>query len=442
MAKKTKSKKKEQSPWDKYEWLQNIALLIVVWAFRLHKLTFFHNYEPDAGTLPKYQIHSTLGMGNDQDLTDINSGYLYATEDIEINYEFNIAVVSIGFRSHLFDSLHNHESHNSQKASFQGVYIYHDTNQFDYKTNQPIQIEIPESNPHGIDIFKISDEIVRIFVVSHKDFTDPEKNSELNYSGEEEIIYFDYNVITKSIASKDFYRVRSPLMWASNDVVALSKNSFIVSQFEIFGSDGKYSDLKNMAMSILTFTDWTGITFIEFEPENEEETSHNNPGGLDTAQIRGIKREKVIANYVSPCNGLKYDFKTKKIYVNHHAKARTAIYNWNYLFPMESAKAEKYIKYEKGILPDNLSFSKDGKYMFVSGFNNLGRKHLIEKDINIPSVILKVDMDDHSWVPILDDPKGQGGFSTIVELSEGKYLIGSPGKNLVFAEVEEKSLNN
>lgn len=84
---------KAKQKMSKSEWLQNVALLVLVYAIRMYKQTLFHNYEPE-GPLPKYQCTPMLGF----DKTD----HYYATEDTEVNYELNLMAISIGFRENLF----------------------------------------------------------------------------------------------------------------------------------------------------------------------------------------------------------------------------------------------------------------------------------------------------------------------------------------------------
>lgn len=320
--------------------------------------------------------------------------------------------------------MHAESELKNKKREFSGIYFY---NLADL-TESPVKIEIPNANLHGIDMYKLSDSTMRLFAVSHQipDYLQRPGVSNLQGSEVEEVIYFDYNFVTREKISKIF-RVRSKLLWSSNDVVATAPNKILASQYNFWPWDNHH---KNLLMALATLSDWTGVSYVEFE----DSTDHQTPSS-EIAEIRPVTFEKMAVNYVANANGLKYDFETKKIYLNQHSKFRTAVYNWNYLFPKEPASFNKFITYEKGLAPDNLSFSPDKKFMYVSGFNNAGKKIVLEKAKHLPSVVLKVDLKDDSFVPLIDDKEGMYSASTAVEYGD-KLIVSSPYKNAVICAVE------
>jgi len=434
------------------EILQHLGLLIAVLAFRTYKLTFWHNFElSDDQLITNSNTEYTCNLAPGQDLatnikydndmsktfeTDYNSNkHFYGTEDTAVSYEHNFAATTIGFREHLFYGVF--ESNKNWKPVFQGIYVHHNldilaVNQKENSENL-VKIEIPESNPHGLDIFDLKDgNTVRIFVVSHKNYHERTGES----TGFEEVIHFDYDYNQRKVVS-GFNRVRSKFLWSSNDVVAISKNSFIASQYNFFPW-GEENALKNIAMQLLTLVDYTGIAYVEFD----EKTNQVLEG-----------KEKMIANYKANCNGLQYDFKNRIIYVNQHSRMRTVLYNWNHNFPMEPISLNRVINYPKGFLPDNLTFDKSGRNIYVTGFNNIVYKHILPEvqskpRMPIPSVTFKVDLtkldaENYGYLdPIFYDGSGAFGFSTTVEIGKNVFMMGSPHKNLYVCRVDRNLENS
>ena len=185
-------------------------------------------------------------------------------------------------------------------------------------------------------------------------------------------------------------------------------------------------------MSLLTLTDYTGIVYVEFNEQDNQPIEN---------------KSKQIASYKANCNGLQYDFKNRIIYVNQHSRMRTVLYNWNHNFPLEPISLNRVINFPKGFLPDNLSFDKSGRSIYVTGFNNIGNTQIMpdikkEEKKPIPSVAFKVDLtkldaENFGYLdPILYDGLGAYGFSTTVEIGKNVFLMGSPHKNLYVCSVE------
>ena len=148
------------------------SLLVILYAYKLTKHP--GAYQPWTENLPlpiKYKSSDCKVSPGFENLGD-----LPGSEDVEILDD--LVFVSIGLRYDLF-------AHTLEPTKWQGVFVY------DAKRpeNQPTKIELENSNPHGISLFKISDSIVRVFVVSHEKVTDN--------TGKEEIIIFDYDVVEK-----------------------------------------------------------------------------------------------------------------------------------------------------------------------------------------------------------------------------------------------------
>jgi len=399
------------------EWLQNIALLILVYAIRMNKLALFHNYE-----INKEHHPNPLPNFNCQLAKGFVEGKYMASEDVEIDYENKLAFVSVGLRNNNkgLHKLWSKQQPSQVDADFTGVYVYHDIEKID----EPVKIPIPDSSPHGLSLFRLEDkQHIRVFLTSHERTT-----SSGNTAGQEEIIYFDYNFLEKSVKNGKFSRVSDPtgkILWASNDLVATTKNSLIVSQYLPF-RDALENEWKSSLLTLLTLTDYTAISYVEFEEP-----------GAETEQIQiNPERSKIIANYIPFANGIQYSYQTRRIYVNHFTKSRTALYHWNHLFPTEPCKADKYITYGKGFFPDNLNFDENKKFLYVAGTNNIGRTAFIKKSLDFDSVILKVSVEDHTWEPIYEDRTGEKTLSVAAKVSENKFLLGSFFKNLYVCGVE------
>ena len=209
------------------EIIQHVALLIAVLAFRHYKLSFWHNFELSeeqlvanqntkytcnlapgqnlATNIPAEDALQITNTGNNEKFkTDLHSkDYFYATEDTAVSYKHNFAATTIGFREHLFFNFH--QSNGNWQPKFQGVFVHHNLDILSVNSNkndeslEPVKIEIPDSNPHGIDIFDLENgKEVRIFVVSHENYDAVEDKS----SGFEEVIYFDYDYVKREVVSE------------------------------------------------------------------------------------------------------------------------------------------------------------------------------------------------------------------------------------------------
>ena len=161
-----------------------------------------------------------------------------------------------------------------------------------------------------------------------------------------------------------------------------------------------------------------------------------NDAGVNTPSFEG---------HVIPCthmsisgtNGIKYEAKTRRIYVNQHHKARTAVLNWNHLYPIEPAKVEKLITYPKGFFPDNSNIDAEGKFMYVTGFAN-GFSTLVNPwtaNGHVESYVFKLDLTKHTFEPIFYDEDGSKSFSIAAQLDASTFLMGSPHKNLFVCKV-------
>ena len=102
------------------------------------------------------------------------------SEDVEFSSTYNLAVVSVGFRHYM---LSNYNS----ATSFHGLFVYPSDQ------SAPVKLAIAAPfNPQGISLFDMGNNVLRIFVVSHKTAAG---------AGKEEVVIVDYNTSTKTATS-------------------------------------------------------------------------------------------------------------------------------------------------------------------------------------------------------------------------------------------------
>merc|ERR1712187_173162 len=99
------------------------------------------------------------------------------------------------------------------KPNFQGIFIYRLEN-----LENPVKIEIPDSNPHGLSLFELENGKIRIFIVSHDNGLG---------DGVEETIIIDYSPGNKSY--EIISRVSHDSLYSVNDVKAISEFEFVAS---------------------------------------------------------------------------------------------------------------------------------------------------------------------------------------------------------------------
>ena len=366
----------------------------------MYNLAIFYNYKIENINPPTCQ----LPAGFEKSTPD--KPFHYAAEDIEIDYENNLAFVSVGFRWKNFNPIYEHFG--TFEPVFQGIYVYED---LDFMRD-PIRIEIPSSNPHGISLYKLSEKIIRVFVASH-----PNPSSG---NGSEETIYFDFDVNDhdRLSSSYKFNRIQSSKTWATNDVVAVGPNKFLASQWQYFPDE---QFIKNNLVGLSTM-ELTSISYIEFDEKTNKPTL-----------------ETTIAKNLALVNGIIYDFDRKLLFANTFVTSQIQIISWDFENPTKSidkkgnvSKIHRTLFLEKGIGPDNLSINKDKTFMYVAGFNNIFESFVSKPTFDVPSAGVKINFETFEVEPIFNDEKGEYSASVIVEVDrdENKYLIGSPYKNM------------
>ena len=398
---------------------------IAIWAIRFFTLSVFYFYDvSNSASLKNFTCREIPGFKRS---SSTGLKYLYGAEDLQINYENNLAFSIIGFRSKEF-SKGFYKKHDSitRPDYFQGIYVY----DLSDLTKNPIKIKIPDSNPQGIDLYKLNSTHIRVFVSSHVRPFD-------NNSGQEEVIYFDYD--TKSNIAKinyEFFRIvyvkdripstSNPLdeargsqkIWATNDLFAVKPNAFLATQSYWF----PFGDaLKNKILLYLGLVDIASMSYVEFDEVNSG----------------SIIREDTILSGLSMVTGLHYDFDRKLLMIAESAKSRVKVYYWDMDSPSKSLpnmqtnapKLQQTINLGKGFLPNKFSLNKAKDFLYISGFNN-GFATVSNENGTIPSLVMKMDYNNFDVYEIFDDRNGEYSGSVFSEISDGKYLLGSPLKNV------------
>lgn len=362
---------------------------------------------------------------------DFKTGYQYGTEDVEINYDLNILVNSVGLREPLFEKLHKPRDQANGKIEFRGVYIYHLNDQGQFTNDQPpVKIQIDDLNAHGVDIYKIDSTTARIFIVSHNLYESSFVNDQTKTSVEE-IAYFDYDVKTREIPKPDqIFRIRSPLNWAGNDVAAIAPNKILVSQFlPIPFSEWAEAD---------SDTGPTQVTYLEFD-ENKVISEMTEYG--DQIFLRPVISETALIEGIDNANGIQFDFFNNLIYVSSHSTSKVHVYQWD-RNPETIPIFQKFLHMPPNTITDNLSFSRDGRFLYVAGIYDIRDTLFVDNSFNLKSMVVRFDLehgDERKF--LLLDHEGFFSASTVVE-NEGNLILGSPFKNVIVCYPDEDDENN
>lgn len=276
------------------------------------------------------------------------------------------------------------------QPKFQGIFIYN----LQYLEN-PVKIEIPNSNPHGLSLFELDDKL-RIFIVSHP-------NSETD--GLEETIIIDYTPDTKT--HQIISRVSHKSLFSVNDLIAISENQFIASNDHFFDAD---SVLTKMYM--LTRVPLTNVVYVKLDES-----------------LQSVVETRTLYRGFHGANGLGYN--NGHIYVNDPPAGTINKLKWS--GPHEkTATLVKTLKFDKGFLPDNLSLMENGQGFLVAGFANA--KELLDENADkryLRSLVLSVDFDLEVVNLVLNDYDRQISASVAADFGGGKkLLVGSPHRGL------------
>lgn len=389
-----------------------ISILVVAVAYHYSTLTLYFNYD-NVDKPAKHQYQCQLPEYGFELPKATNPQYLHPSEDIEVNYDLNILVAAIGIRDPGWNWIHKPLDQAHGKIEFQGVYIY----ELDKLDQEPVKIPIPRAQPHGIDIFVLNDHQVRIFMISHKLF-DFEKITGEEPTGDEEIIYFDYDLTTKGLVNGQFYRIKSDLHWAGNDVVALNKNEIVASQWLSWDYGHENNDKYDLDLGLA----YTAISYFEFDDADASQ------------EYKPVTQEKIIINNLRNSNGIKYDADRQLLFINQCTRANTLAYKWNGN-PESRPILHKTIQFGRGFVTDNISFTQDKKHMLVTGFNNF--KETLKTSYDLPSYSMKVDIngDNFDWEVLYEDKEGLTSSSIAWEIGgEERLVVGSPFKNMYICD--------
>jgi len=353
--------------------LQVTSILVALYAYKLS--TNPGSYKAWTENLPRIEFVS-------QDCETApgfeNLGDLPGAEDVEVSG--NLVFVSIGLRYDIF-------AHTLAPTVWQGVFVY----DADFPKNKPVKISLENANPHGISLFRVSDNLVRVFVVSHEKVTDG--------SGREEIIIFDYDVMNQVKINE--MRITDELMVSVNDVKAISGNRFVATNDFLV----KHWFLRKLIMYL--FVPNGNVVEISFENEK-------------------ITKSRIILSGLTMANGVNYH--NGRLVVNEPTNGVVKVFDWRNF--EEKPKLVKAIKLE--MIADNINFDDNGN-LIVGGWmgpllNTLLKKH------DMMSIV--VEIDGNSFEPVktlLHDLSGEFSVGSAAKYKD-QVWIGSPTNSLLFCE--------
>lgn len=360
--------------------LQITSVLVALYAYKLS--TNPGSYRAWTENIPLPIQFSSTDCETAPGFEDL--GKLPGAEDVEISG--NLVFVSIGLR---YDVI----AHYMAPTVWQGVFVY----DADFPKNDPVKISLENANPHGISLFRVSKNLVRVFVVSHEKVTDG--------SGREEIIVFDYDVVNRVKTNE--MRIADELMVSVNDVKAIAANKFVATNDFLV----KHWLVKKVIMYL--FVRNGNVVEISFKNEN-------------------ITDSRIVLSGLTMANGVNYQ--NGRLVVNEPTNGVVNVYDWH---SFEVApELVKTIKLE--MIADNINFDDDGS-LIVAGWmgpllNSLLKKHEM--------MSMVVEIDGKSLEPVktlFHDVDGEFSVSSAAKYKENQVWIGSPTNSLLFCEKKAKN---
>lgn len=311
-------------------------------------------------------------------------GEFPGSEDVEVYND--LVFVSVGLRYDLF-------AKTLPATQFQGIYVYNGTQ----PDQDPVKIPLANSNPHGINLFKLDEENVRIFVVSHVKL--PQHEPDTAKQGKEEVIVIDYSLTTKTATNE--MRLSHDSMISVNDIVALSKNKFVAT------NDFLTPEVSTKRFYMDMIIGDANVIVVDFD-ENAK-----------------VTKSEVLIDGLNMANGINYE--NGRLVVNEPTFGLVHVYKWD---QVKAPVLEKSIQIV--MIADNVNFDAEGNLLVAGWMDPLSNSHT--GDNNIKSIAIVID--GQTLEPkntIFYDIEGKHSFTSAARFNDD-YWMGSASRPLLLCQ--------